>query len=67
MNVQVVDGVYGTYTLKTHSNLNRGGYTSHTVDLSRFAGKTVTLRFKGTEDYSAATVFRIDDVSVTAR
>lgn len=67
MSVQVVDGVYGTYTLKAHSNLNRGGYTSHTVDLSRFAGKSVTLRFKGTEDVSNSTVFRIDDVAVTAK
>ena len=67
LSVQVVDGYSGTSTLKSHSNLDRGPYTTHTVDLSRFAGKTVTLRFKGTEDYSAATVFRIDDVSVTAR
>ncbi|MDO4240452.1 choice-of-anchor J domain-containing protein, partial [Micrococcus sp.] len=67
LSVQVVDGYSGTYTLKSHSNLDRGPYSTHTVDLSRFAGKTVTLRFKGTEDSSAATVFRIDDVSVTAR
>ncbi|MDY6055771.1 S8 family peptidase [Micrococcus sp.] len=67
LSVQIVDGVMGTYTLARHSNLDAGGYTTRTVDLSRFAGKTVTLRFRGVEDSSYATVFRIDDVAVTAR
>ena len=57
----------GTYTVASHSNLDKGGYATSTVDLSRFAGTTVTLRFRGTEDSSAATTFRIDEVAVTAR
>ena len=67
LDVQVVGGTTGTSTVASHSNLDKGGYATHTVDLSRFAGTTVTLRFRGTEDFSAATTFRIDEVAVTAR
>ena len=65
--VQVVDGSRTT-TVKSHSNLEKGtSYAQHTVDLSAYKGKTVTLRFRGVEDYSNSTVFRIDDVAVTAK
>ena len=67
LDVQVVTGATGTYTVAAHSNLDKGGYATRTVDLSRFAGTTVTLRFRGTEDSSAATTFRIDEVAVTPR
>ena len=67
LDVQVVGGTTGTSTVASHSNLDKGGYATHAVDLSRFAGTTVTLRFRGTEDSSAATTFRIDEVAVTAR
>ncbi|MEV5722370.1 S8 family peptidase [Micrococcus luteus] len=67
LDVQVVTGATGTYTVAAHSNLDKGGYATRTVDLSRFAGTTVTLRFRGTEDFSAATTFRIDEVAVTPR
>ncbi|WP_248074161.1 S8 family peptidase [Micrococcus luteus] len=67
LDVQVVTGATGTYTVASHSNLGKGGYATRTLDLSRFAGTTVTLRFRGTEDSSAATTFRIDEVAVTAR
>lgn len=67
LDVQVVGGTTGTSTVAAHSNLDRGGYATHTVDLSRFAGTTVTLRFRGTEDSTAATTFRIDEVAVTPR
>ena len=41
------------------------GYTQQTVDLSAYAGKTVTLKFTGTEDSSLQTSFVIDDTAVT--
>ncbi|MDH6134721.1 subtilase family serine protease [Kitasatospora sp. MAA4] len=53
-------------TLKTFSNVNANtGYTQQTVDLSAYAGKTVTLKFTGTEDASLQTSFVIDDTAVT--
>ncbi|MFB7464275.1 M4 family metallopeptidase [Streptomyces sp. NPDC056224] len=59
--------VYGTTTttLATYSNATPGGYTQRTLDLSAFKGKTVTIKFTGTEDSSAATSFLIDDTAVT--
>lgn len=66
LTVQVLDG-YGTYNVGTWSNLDASSsYQLQTVDLDNFRGKTVTLRFKGVEDSSQATLFRIDDASVTA-
>ncbi len=57
----------GSTTVGTYSNLNKNtGYTQHTVDLSAFAGQTVTLNFSGTEDSSLQTSFVVDDVSVSA-
>ncbi|MFB8242056.1 M4 family metallopeptidase [Kitasatospora purpeofusca] len=51
--------------LATHSNLDRAdGYTRRTVDLSAHAGQTVTLTFKGTEDFSIRTSFVLDDLAV---
>ena len=65
LSVQVLDG-YGTYTVGSWSNLDAGSsYQERTVDLNNFRGKTVTLRFKGVEDSAKATVFRIDDASVS--
>ncbi|HET8714373.1 MAG TPA: hypothetical protein VFM16_01005, partial [Holophagaceae bacterium] len=52
-------------TLGTFSNLNKGtGYTLHTYDLSAYKGKTIRLKFNGTEDSSLQTSFVLDDVSV---
>ncbi|MNW50507.1 hypothetical protein D3C74_279600 [compost metagenome] len=66
LTVQVLDG-YGTYNMGTWSNLDAGSsYELQAVDLNNFRGKTVTLRFKGVEDSSQATLFRIDDASVAA-
>lgn len=51
--------------LYTYSNLNaNSGYSQHTFNLSPYIGKTVTLRFTGTEDGSYQTSFVIDDVNV---
>ena len=66
LTVQILDG-NGTYNMGTWSNLDAGStYQERTVNLNNFRGKTVTLRFKGVEDSSYATLFRIDDASVTA-
>ncbi len=66
LRVQVVsNGV--TSTLATYSNANAGtGYVARSVNLNSFIGKTVTIKFVGTEDSSLATNFRIDDTAVTA-
>ncbi|MFE2729102.1 M4 family metallopeptidase [Kitasatospora sp. NPDC059327] len=51
--------------LAAYSNLDRAsGYTLRTVDLSAFAGRSVTLVFTGREDSSAQTSFVLDDISV---
>ncbi len=56
----------GSTTLASYSNLNTSsGYVQRTVDLSTFAGQTVTLKFTGTEDSSLQTSFVIDDAAVT--
>ncbi|MFJ9697227.1 protease pro-enzyme activation domain-containing protein [Kitasatospora sp. NPDC101183] len=52
-------------TVKTWSNVNAAsGYVQQTVDLTSFAGQTVTLKFTGTEDGSNQTSFVIDDVAL---
>ncbi|ARF80913.1 hypothetical protein HS99_0007385 [Kitasatospora aureofaciens] len=56
--------VNGT-TLKTYSNADAAaGYQQRTFDLSAYAGKSVTLKFTGTEDSSLQTSFVIDDTSI---
>ena len=65
LTVQVVDAG-STTTLGTFSNLNEGtSYVPRSFDVSSFAGRTVTVRFTGTEDSSLATSFVIDDTSLT--
>ncbi|GAA1220487.1 hypothetical protein GCM10009665_08200 [Kitasatospora nipponensis] len=57
----------GSTTLASYSNLNKGtGYTLCSVDLSSYAGQTVTLKFTGTEDSSLQTSFVIDDTALNA-
>ena len=65
LRVQVVaDGV--TSTLATYSNLNQNTtYTQKSFNLSSYRGKTVTLRFTGTEDSSLQTSFVIDDTALS--
>ncbi len=66
LQVQVLNGsgsVLGT--LATYSNLDAAsGYTQRTFDLSAYQGTSVTLKFTGTEDYTAQTSFVLDDTSV---
>ncbi|MEE4546012.1 putative Ig domain-containing protein [Streptomyces sp. V4-01] len=55
----------GTTTLATYSNLNKAtGYAQKSINLSSYAGQTVTLKFTGTEDSSLQTSFVIDDTAV---
>jgi hypothetical protein len=56
----------GTVTLATRSNLDAGGYTKISVDVSQYAGSSVVLTISGAEDGSLATTFSVDDVAVTA-
>lgn len=56
-------------TLATYSNLNKvisaDSYTQKgTFSLLTFKGQTIRVQFRVTTDQSAATVFRVDDVSV---
>jgi subtilase family serine protease len=56
-----------TTTLGTFSNLDAAkGYSQLSFGLDAYAGKTVTLKFTGTENGSAQTSFVIDDVSVAS-
>ncbi|MFD5088894.1 M4 family metallopeptidase, partial [Kitasatospora sp. NPDC058406] len=49
----------------TYSNLDRAsGYTLRTVDLSSYAGQSVTLEFTGREDATAQTSYILDDITV---
>ncbi|MED7947383.1 M4 family metallopeptidase [Streptomyces sp. BE303] len=51
--------------LVMYSNLDRAaGYTRRTLDLSSYAGQSVTVRFNGSEDGIYQTSFVLDDLSV---
>ena len=64
LTVSVTSGSTTT-TLGTYSNLDaNSGYALKTLSLARWIGKTVTIKFTGTEDASRQTSFVIDDVSL---
>ncbi len=52
--------------VSTLSNLSAGGYRLVTFDLSPYNGQTIRLEFLGATDGSNGTVFRVDDVSISA-
>ncbi|MFE6054686.1 protease pro-enzyme activation domain-containing protein [Kitasatospora sp. NPDC056446] len=55
-------------TLATYSNVDAAaGYVQRTLDLTSFAGQTVTVKFTGTEDSSQQTSFVIDDVALNVK
>ncbi|MCU1353417.1 MAG: Peptidase [Acidimicrobiales bacterium] len=55
----------GNDTLATYSNVDAtSGYQQRTLDLSAYAGKTVTVTFTGDEDRSLATSFVVDDAAL---
>ncbi|WP_282202002.1 protease pro-enzyme activation domain-containing protein [Kitasatospora fiedleri] len=56
--------VNGT-TVATYSNLDKNtGYAQKTIDLSSYAGQTVTVKFNGVEDSSLQTSFVLDDTAL---
>jgi hypothetical protein len=56
----------GGAVLRTLSNQQaNNSYTRQVLDMSAYAGQTVTLKFTSQEDFLLATLFLIDDVSVT--
>ncbi|MFI7406189.1 M1 family aminopeptidase [Streptomyces sp. NPDC049541] len=55
----------GSTTLATYSNLDKNtGYVKKTLDVSAFAGQTVSLSFTGAEDSSLQTSFVLDDIAL---
>ncbi len=67
LTVGVTSGTTTT-TLATYSNANAAtGYVLKTISLNAYIGKTVTLKFTGTEDSSLATSFVLDDVAVNVQ
>jgi kumamolisin len=56
----------GTATVASYSNANHNtGYASHSIDLTGYAGQTVTIAFTGAEDYTKQTSFVLDDTALT--
>lgn len=52
--------------LQTLSNADQGtGYVERSVDLSAYAGKTVTITWSGKENSTLATSFFVDDTALT--
>ncbi|HEX7686899.1 MAG TPA: protease pro-enzyme activation domain-containing protein [Burkholderiaceae bacterium] len=67
LTVSVTSGSTTT-TLGTFSNLNAAsGYVLKSFSMTPYIGKTVTIKFTGTEDSSLQTSFVLDDVSLTAQ
>ena len=61
--VQVISG--GTTEVQTFDDGDFGGsYVQRTVDLSAYAGQTITLRFLSDEDSGQQTTFWVDDVAL---
>ncbi len=68
LTVSVTPSGGSATTLATYSNVNAAtGYVLKTISLNAYIGKTVTLKFTGTEDSSLATSFVLDDVAVTVQ
>jgi len=54
-------------TVSQFSNLDAASsYQQHSVNLNAYIGKTITLKFIGTEDSSYQTSFVVDDVTLNA-
>ncbi|MFJ4925535.1 hydrolase [Streptomyces sp. NPDC088736] len=52
-------------TLATYSNLNAAsGYTLRSLNLSAYAGQTITVKFTGTEGSTLQTSFVLDDTAL---
>jgi subtilase family serine protease len=66
LKVEVVSAS-GTTTVAAYSNLNAAtGYRHYSIDLSRWAGKSITVTFVGAENSSPQqTSFVLDDTALT--
>ena len=65
LTVQATSGGVTT-TKATYSNVNASaGYVLKTIDMTPYVGKSVTVKFTGTEDSSLGTSFLVDDTSLT--
>jgi hypothetical protein len=52
-------------TPATYSNLTAAtGYVQHSIDLSTYAGQSITVKFIGKEDYTKQTSFVLDDTAL---
>ncbi|MBS0464709.1 MAG: PKD domain-containing protein, partial [Proteobacteria bacterium] len=68
--VRLYSGSTLVSTLATYSNLNaNSGYTVHSnaINVSKYRGKSLTLKFTGSEDSSLQTSFVLDDVTLTTQ
>jgi len=66
--VELYDGTTPLQALQVYSNADHAtGYKVHTHDLSAYAGRTITLRFTGTEDGQNQTSFVLDNVTLVAQ
>jgi hypothetical protein len=54
----------GTTQLGKWTNLNATGWVKKSINLSQYAGTSVTLKFTGVEDSSLQTSFFVDDATV---
>ncbi len=67
LTVQATNGTTTT-TLATYSNVNAAtGYVQRTISLNAYIGKTVTIKFTGTEDSSLQTSFVLDDINLNVQ
>ena len=67
LTVQATSGTTTT-TLATYTNVNAAaGYVQKTISLNGYIGKSVTIKFTGTEDSSLQTSFVLDDVNVNVQ
>jgi plastocyanin len=67
LKVQILDGAGSLLkTLKTFSNLNKStSYSKKSFNVLSFKGKTIRVRFLGTENGSMKTTFLLDDTALT--
>ncbi|WP_157630735.1 hypothetical protein [Kribbella catacumbae] len=64
LQLQVVAGAQTTTVYTWYNTDAVPSYAQRVIDLSRFAGQTVTLRFVSTEDQGEQTDFLLDDISL---
>jgi len=66
LKVQILDSSGAVLaTLATYSNLDHNvGYAQRSFSLAPYVGKTITLKFTGSEDFELQTSFVIDDTAL---